>query len=334
MESGISLEKLSELVTQYFRSHANRYGLEAGSVSARYRLNWGGFVNASFTISDGKQNFHLKLADDEDSIANFRRWYQMRQVLQNRYRAPEIINWIKLPKTPFEGMLLAYFEGSKANFLANPHLHHDVIDLVNELHHDPELIDGLTGLDGSAESCAEYFISTYIDRFDEDLLVVARDLPSFVPLSTLDWMQGETRHLEGLVRDMDAFAMPANAPTHGDLWENNVLVNAHGDWIVIDWDDLALGDPALEYSILLSMVWRQDPTQGLAVSRLLPGDVQADTALKERLAVCLQAYLLDEVIDSLADYVESEYSTEHKIEVQAEKERIHRSALEAYRRLF
>lgn len=334
MESEISLEQLNDLVIRYFRKHARRYGLEAGSVSARYILNWGGFVNASFTVSDGKQKYHLKLADDEDSVESIKRWYQMGHILHNRYRAPHIIDWIRLPKSPFQGMLLAYFEGSKANFLKNPDLHLAVIELVNRLHHDEQLVDVLTGLDGAAASCADYFISTYIDRFDEDLLVVARDLPPFVQLSTLDWMQGETRHLEGLVRDLDAFALPANAPTHGDLWENNVLVNETGDWIVIDWDDLALGDPALEYSILLSMVWGQNPARGLAGSHLLPLEVQADKALMERLAVCLQAYLLDEVIDSLADYVESEYSPEHKVQVQAEKERIHREALEIYRQLF
>lgn len=334
MESGVSLSTLTALVMRYFRSHARKYDLNPAALSVRYILNWGGFVNASFAVQDEKRAYHLKLADADDTIASLDRWYGLRNILQARYRAPTIVDWIEIDDTPCEGLLFDFFEGRKADFRANPSLHRQVLDLVGHLHADQELADILTRLDGPPGDCADYFMSTYIDRFDEDLLSVVRDLPSFVSLSTLDWMQGETRHLESLARELPAFTLPANAPTHGDLWENNVLVNDRGEWIIIDWDDLSLGDPALEYSILISMLWRQNPEHDLSGASLLPAGLQLDSALKDRLAVCMRAFLLDEVIDSLADYVESEYSPAHRDQVQEEKKRIHMAALEKYRQIY
>jgi thiamine kinase-like enzyme len=334
MESGISLEELNGIVAGYFRQNASRYLLRPEALSVHYILNWGGFVNASFTIQDGRRAYHLKLADYDEGIENFDKWYELRAVLEGRYRAPKIVDWIEIEDTPFEGLLFQQIEGRKANFLAEPQLHGQVLKLVSQLHADRELALALEALNGEpAGSCADYFISTYIDRFDEDLLTIARDLPPFVSLPTLDWMQGETRHMESLAREHEAFWHPAAAPTHGDLWENNILVQSTGEWSIIDWDDLALGDPALEYSILVSPVWRQNPQADLKGASLLP-EGNSDPRLQERLAVCLQAYLLDEVIDTLADYVEAEFAPEHQEVVKAEKKQRHLAAMALYRRLY
>jgi len=332
--SDLTLAEIQQRVVEYFQAHAARYGLQAGSLSARYILNWGGFVNVSFTVSDGRRAYHLKLADLDETIADLERWYDLRAPLESRYRAPKIVDWVEMDDMPLAGLLFEHFAGRQARFAQEPALHRQVLELAARLHADSELTTTLLALDGPPGDCADYFIATYIDRFDEDLLAVVRDLPEFVSLTTLDWMQGETRHLEALAREGAAFAMPAAAPTHGDLWENNVLVNERGDWVVLDWDDLALGDPALEYSILLSAIWRQNPAQGLAVAQWLPLPARADPALQERLALCLRAYLLDEVIDTLADYVECDFAPEHRDQVRAEKQRKHLAALELYRQLY
>jgi hypothetical protein len=179
-------------------------------------------------------------------------------------------------------------------------------------------------------TCADSLIDTYIDRFDEDLLAVVRDLPPFVPLATLDWMQGETRHLESLARELEVFQQPAIAPLHGDLWEQNVLVCEDGRWYVVDWDDLALGDPALEFGILLGPLLAHLPP----AERRIPAALPASPGLRARFEVYLRAYLLDEVIDSLADYVESDFAPEHQAEVQAEKQRVHEQALIRYRSIY
>ncbi len=130
----------------------------------------------------------------------------------------------------------------------------------------------LQTLDGGVPSCTEYFLSVYIDRFDGDLGEMVSDLPPFVPLSLFDWMASETRELEGLARDLPAFQHPAGSPTHGDLWPNNILVREDGSFAIIDWDDLALGDPALEYSILLGPLWRHGALTRDAIEAMLPED--------------------------------------------------------------
>ena len=339
MEENLSLEEMQARVVRYFRACARRYGLQKDSLAVRYILNWGGFVNASFTIEDGQRAYHLKLANLEDTIPSLERWMDLREPLEKHYRAPKIVDWVEIEGTPLQGLLFEHFAGSKADFLADPGLHRQVLELITRLHADRRMAEALVEMDGPPGSCADYFISTYIDRFDEDLLVVVRDLPDFVSLQTLDWMQGETRHMESIVRERSCFALPADSPTHGDLWENNVLVNAAGDWVVLDWDDLALGDPALEYGILLSKIWRQavEPRgdkRALDVSSLLPAEAQANRALHERLDVCLQAYVLDGVIDTLADYVECEFAPDHQEQVKAEKKKAHLAALDLYKRMY
>ena len=47
-----------------------------------------------------------------------------------------------------------------------------------------------------------------------------------------------------------------------------------------------------------------------------------------------RAFVLDMVIDPLADWVAAEFSPEHVEEVRAEKERVHKEALAKYRTLY
>ena len=336
--TSLPLETLSQRVQQHFREQASRYGLQPGAVTVEYLLNWGGFVNANFTVSDGRRAYHLKLADAEDSLLGLERWRDLNQTLTGSYHAPPMLDWLELEGTPYAGPLFPHLDGQTADFLRQPDLHRQVIDLAAGLHANSALADWLQE-EESADTCAGYFLSTYIDRFDEDLLIVVGSLPPFVPLPVLDWMQGETRHLESLADELSAFDLPADAPTHGDLWDSNVLVNPAGEWYVLDWDDLALGDPALEFSILLSPLWYAHLPQAAspsleAVTPWLPPAARADPALMARLEVCLRASLLDKIIDSLADYVEAGFAPQETARVQAVKQRQHLEALALYQRLY
>jgi len=143
-------------------------------------------------------------------------------------------------------------------------------------------------------------------------------------------MMGETRELEGLARDLPAFQHPAGSPTHGDLWPNNILVTEDGRFFIIDWDDLALGDAALEFSIVLGQLWRHSAITQAEIEAMLP----AEPYVRERFHVCLRALVLDEVIDSLADWVESGFAPDLQPEIRPEKERIHREGLALYRQLY
>jgi hypothetical protein len=335
----IELDELTRRVTGYFQQAAEQYGLQPAALEARYILNWGGYVNASFTITDGQLAYHLKLADDEEMLHRLAVWYDLNEILAGQYCAPRILDWIEIPETDFAGLLFQYLPGRPADLAAEPDILQGVLDLLPRLHADQSLAIFLMGdedlpLPGGpqegAPSCADYFLGTYIDRFDEDLLEVARALPPFVPLSLLDWMMGETRELEGLARDEPAFQIQAGSATHGDLWPNNILVGEDGQWHIIDWDDLSLGDPAVEYSLLLGRLWQDGHLSRAEVGALLPEDPH----LCRRFELCLRAYLLDQVIDSLADWVESDFAPEHQQRVQTEKEHVHKEALALYRQIY
>ncbi len=325
-----ALDTLTRRVTDYFRKHAAQYRLDPASIEARYILNWGGFVNASFLLTDGKQTFHLKLADDEDALAGLERWEAFHQVLSERYHAPRMLDWVKIPRTPFEGAIFEFVPGQPADLAAQPGLLKTVLDLLACLHADGDLAADLEKMEGGVLTCTEAFLSLYIDRFDGDLLIIAGDLPPFVPLKVLDWMMGETRELEGLARDLPAFQHPAGSPTHGDLWQSNILVTGDNSFSIIDWDDLALGDPALDTSILLGPLWRQGKLTQAEIERLLPDD----PAFRERFNLCLRALLLNEVIDTVADWVESDFDPVDREEVRAAKEKSHREALELYKQMY
>ena len=63
-------------------------------------------------------------------------------------------------------------------------------------------------------------------------------------------MRDETDRLQETADSIEAFHAPASDAVHGDLNEGNVVVTPNA-WFVVDWDDLALGDPAVEYAVLL-----------------------------------------------------------------------------------
>jgi aminoglycoside phosphotransferase (APT) family kinase protein len=137
--------------------------------------------------------------------------------------------------------------------------------------------------------------------------------------------------LDAAVAAAPAFGEAADAPTHGDLWIENLLVTPGGEWFLLDWDGLALGDPALDWGMLFGPT-RTDPRT--AADRALPSRITSDPAVRERLAIYARASLLDWTLDPLSDWIGAGEAPEHVAEVRAEKERIHRAALEAYRRRY
>lgn len=324
----ISLETLTRRVIDYFRRYARRYHLNSGSVLARYVTNWGGFVNASFVITDGQQNYHLKLSDDGNSRYLMAYWLQNADILASRYHAPSVIDWIDIPRTEFGGVLMEWIPGKKADLFRQPEVLAGVLDLLARLHQDQELVQ-LYGIEGRTVSCLDSFLETYIDRFDEDLQGIFPELPAFIDLRLFDWMASETRQLEALSRESEVFQLPAASPIHGDLWEDNILVNPDGKWWVIDWDDLTVGDPALDYAVLLAPLWLDHHFSDDQIKAHLPGSETSE--FYERFNLYLRAAALDQVIDSLADWVESQYNPAETARIQPLKEAAHRRALEFYR---
>jgi aminoglycoside phosphotransferase (APT) family kinase protein len=201
---------------------------------------------------------------------------------------------------------------------------------VARLHADRELAARLQGL-GAPATCADVFARTYAARFAADLAGVEGERPPIVSPATVAWMRGEVEAMDAAVAAAPAFHEAADAPTHGDLWIENLLVTPGGEWFLLDWDDLAAGDPALDWGMLFGPTRTDLRT---AVERTLPSQVTSDPAVRKRLPLYARASLLDWVLDPLADWIDADEAPEHVAEVRAEKERIHRAALDVYRRRY
>jgi thiamine kinase-like enzyme len=268
------------------------------------------------------------LGRDAETWAELRQWHALRIPLETRYHAPPIIDWITMPAVALEGLLFAWIEGSSPDLAHQPALCQAVVQVMGQLHQDQELAAQLRPTT-PPRTCFDTFRDTYIDRFVGDLVSIRSALPPFVAPATLAWMEQETQRLEELARSSVAFQQSANAPIHGDLQHNNLLATVTGQWFILDWDDLQLGDPALDYTTLLAPPlahWQPDHWP-LA---LLP----VDEALHERLALYQRAHLLDWVIDVLADYVEAEVAAAHQAEVRATKQQQHSQALALYQQYY
>lgn len=321
----MELETLEQRVRSFFTARAGDYGLDRGAVEARYVLNWGGFVNPSFTVSDGVRAYHLKLAEGPEGREALRQQYALRELLSARYHAPRALDWIEIPAYGHAGLLYERIKGRHPDLAREPQLVSELLAVLRRLHADTELAARLSP--APERRCVHTFVGTYIERFDEDLDTVEPALPEFVAPETLAWMRAETRQLEAAARDSAAFAAPARAPIHGDIWSDNILVTERGAWYLLDWDSLARGDAALDWAMVLApevhfqdYTWWRDN---------LPAD--AGESFEVRVELYLRAWLLDWVVDVLADYVEADRAPEHAEQVRERKRAEHLRHLSLYR---
>jgi len=293
----------------------------ADRIQVRHVLNWGGFVNQSFTVDAGPRRFHLKITDDVDNARKLRAWREVHGLLEARYRAPKVLQWVDLPDIGFCGLLQQHLSGKTAEFHSNLALLNELIDVATRLHNDDEIRSRLRSRTPD-RTCLDYFVTTYIERFTGDLEAIVAMRPPFISEGLLRWMWDETSHLQQLAASEPAFARAADRPVHGDLHEGNIVVTSD-DWFIVDWDDLAPGDPALEFAIVLWPLIYHDLTP--------PALAPPDEAFVKRFDLCLRAQLLDEVIDPLADFVAAAVVPTRKAEVQRFKKARHEEALEKYR---
>lgn len=314
---------LGMLVRDHFREHAVEYSLAADGVTARYVLNWGGFVNFSYRVTDGRRAYHLKLAVTEDRQAPLRRWYKVRDLLVP-YHAPPIVDWIELGVAA--GLLFSVVPGSV------PPLSALVIDalvpVLGALYGDVRLAEALR--EAETVTARDGYLAIIHDRLTEDLRGITQAPPPFVDPARLQWMHDETERLRLAIESSAAFDEPLSSPVHGDLWLNNIHWAGRDEWSVLDWDDMRIGDPAADLAALL----------GPTASDLRPLKMaeRAHAALtapqRARLPLLGRATVLDWVIDPLSDWVDAHVSATHLHEVRAEKERVHREALATYRAMY
>jgi len=318
-------ESIEERIKAELTARAGGLGLDANALEIRYVLNWGGFVNRSYHVTDGTRRLHLKLAGEPEYVDGLRRWRRVAGLLAARYHAPRMLAWLHVIGTPLEGPVFEHIDGTTAQ-ARTPALLRATAPLLSQLHGDAELAAHLAA-ESPPPRCRDTFTDTFIRRFREDLEHVRKHPIPFVPAATVDWIEHEADTLEREAETRPEFVEPADAPIHADLWLGNLLEGTHGRVWVLDWDDLTLGDPALDWAALLG------PTRGdvsLSGHATLPAEAR-EPGLAERLPLYARATLLDWILDPLADWIEADVSPGHAAKVRAEKERIHRAALACYR---
>lgn len=322
----------ADRVADWFRANGGRFGLAATAVTCRAVLNLGGFVNRSFTVDDGRRRLHVKLGD-ADAQSELARWAAVHEVLEARYGAPRLLGVVEGGPIAGEALALVFehVAGRPPDPRGEPRVLGAALAIAAALHRDADL--GARVGQAGPKTCADDLIDTYVRRFRDDLAECGPawdDIPFLAP-GFAAWAAAETDALEAAARREPAFAAPAWATVHGDLYAANLICSGER-LCILDWDDLhAPGDGALDATNLLRPLLLRG--QGDALLRAYAEAAQDPGALA-RAPLYRRAMLLDDIIDSMADHVEADALPEHAAAVRALKRDVHRDALALYRRAY
>ena len=203
-------------------------------------------------------------------------------------------------------------------------------DRVGRLHRDRELVEAFRKLGDTEVSCADAYRADYHERFFGDLEIIVPGAAPFVDVDLIDWMTAEAKRLERVIDASPAFAAPASAACHRDLWLENLMVTAEGRLHILNWDEMGMGDPVMDWAMLL----------GPSRYRVAPANDDDAPALglndeeTERYRLYARASLLDWIIDPLADWIDAEDEPEQRDAMRDNNRRVHEEALELYRRIY
>jgi Ser/Thr protein kinase RdoA (MazF antagonist) len=313
------VSEISALVYEYFNDNASQWKLQPEALRVEYVTSPGGFGPMNFTVHDGATFYHVKLNRSRDELAT---WSRASARLAEMYRAPRLLAQVETG-----GRYGAIFERlpgePPVDRITSPVLD-GVVAMMDRLHQDR----GLATLIGQRASPARNTLFEYhLHMCERDLEDIEPALPlPFVDNAALAWMHAETDALREHALRSAAFDEEVDNPIHGDLWYGNVLVD--GDrWWIIDWDDLKIGDPAHDLSLISF-------TELDGAAQSCPWLDSRDRAFMERFSLYLRAALLTFVIDPLADWVEAEAFPDVRDAARTHRENLHRWALARYRRLY
>ncbi len=309
--------------------HASGLPLNPARLTIEPVLNWGGFVNRSFRLSDDHSSYLLKIAVSPHAWAGLDRWRHFSELLAERYRAPRMVTWMDLATSGVGGPIFEWVQGAAPARIDELPVA-AVTGLLHDLHRNDGLVAALAELGDIISPCAHAYHRSYHSRFMEDLETVGPAPPPFVDRHALDWMHTEAVNLQSAVHSSSAFSEPADCPVHGDLWINNTLLSGSDRWYVLDWDGLSLGDPAMDWAMLFGPS-RGSPDGNIELAESL---AMLNGAGRERLHVYARAALLDWIIDPLADWVQAEAEPFHGDPVRAGNERVYHQSLIAYRQRY
>lgn len=291
---------------RWAEAEAPRLGLAAGRLVLDRVLSRGGFGAWTLRARDGARTVYLKAVDGDGADA-LARWADAAESLEAAYHAPHLLAcWPVGVVAP--GVAVVATEGVEGRPLtaagADRVLPAVLLSLAS-LHENAALAARL-GLSQRPVSLREAFRNALGERLSQDLFAIERRVDR-LPLPVrgrVGVLRDAAAELARAVRQDAAFSGTTTAPTHGDPHWHNILVARGGaTWHLLDWDDLAIGDPAMDLAVVLFR-WRM--AHGLARRAPWPRPAVDDRALVRRVGVYTWASVLDLAIDSLADAVEAQ----------------------------
>ena len=266
----------------------------------RHHDNHAGAGKLSFAVRVGDRRLWAKVAADDDEQTSLATWSRVHALLTERHGAPPVLDVLDVGGRT--ALVFAFIDAPVASRTGLHRRYDEARALLEGLHEDAELAQLL----GGPTTAGAAHRATWLSRFEADLDLiegyVAKDLHAY--------LCDEVDALGALV---DALDDPVHAAVHGDPWHENVLLAPHRLWL-LDWEDLAVGDPVVDDAILRYDALGSDPHHW--------PDTLRDLAAR-------RALMLDQVIDIAADWVETTDLT-----VRRNKEAAYLAGLEAYRDVF
>jgi hypothetical protein len=270
--------------------------LGAGAV-VTHRPNHTGTDKLSFEVLAQGDRLWAKVAADEDEETALRTWASVATLLADRHGAPPVLEVLDVAGRP--GLLFPFIDVPVATRSTLRDRHAEVSVVLDGLHADRDL----AGLLGDPTTSSASFRDVWVSRFEADLRIIA----GHVAPDDYDYLVAEVEVLSSLVDSLD---LRIHHPTHGDPWHENVLLGPERIWL-LDWEDLAVGDPVVDHAILLMDTRGADPG-GWPTGR--------------RYDVARRALMLDAAVDGAADWVQNSDP-----EIRAAKKTAYLDGLAAYR---
>jgi fructosamine-3-kinase len=266
--------------------------------SVEHRANHTGAVKLSYAVDRGGERLWVRVAADDEEHAALVRWGEHATRLSERYAAPPVLD--RLTVEGRAALVFPFLPDPVATRAGLAGRAGELLAVLGELHADAELAAAL----GPPVTAGRAFTDVWVSRFVADLAVTE----GYVDRDEHQWLTDEVEALAGLIAG-PAFERPVHAAVHGDPWHENLLLGESRFWL-LDWEDLAVGDPVIDEAIV--HMDAHGPDAGWP-----------DT---ERHQVARRALFLDAVVDVAADWVETADPV-----VRDTKERGWRAGLEAYR---
>jgi hypothetical protein len=261
-----------------------------------HRSNHTGADKLSFVVRIGERRLWAKVAADADGEESLTTWAELAGLLADRHAAPELLDVLTVDGRT--ALLFPYVDAQPATRSTLHGRYDEATELLAGLHADRELAERL----GEPTTTATCFRAVWLERFEADLDVVegylAKDLHAY--------LEDQVDVLGTLVGALDD---EVHAAVHGDPWHENFLLTPERLWL-LDWEDLAVGDPVVDDAIL-----RHDAV-GIDLHHWPDGPAYA---------VARRALMLDEVVDVAADWVENTDPL-----VRRQKEAAYLAGLEVY----